>query len=204
MTDTNYETLISNLSLSPRMMPSDTPSPPPSQRPRYVATHRRTVSAPDPHGLPSSASASSSSAHVSSGTPSSSHCSYSHCEERSSEFHRHRSHITPLAPIHSGEQSFRSTSGPITTSTSAPPASTMEGDEDMSQNMEIMARRLEDIRRTLSRQQRRNSGVTVSGLWIAARGVFGYGPEGTAARRESMTLTWKLLFGIGQVRSTRL
>ena len=74
----------------------------------------------------------------------------------------------------------------------------------MSQNMEIIARRLEDIHRTLSRQQRRNNGVTLSGLWIAAQGFFGYGPEGTAARREKMTLTWKLLFGIGQVRSTRL
>jgi hypothetical protein len=200
MTDANRTEAVGIPSGSTIPQISSSASP---QRHRPIAVHRRASSAPDLYGPSSSGSASSSAgAQDSSGSSSYSH---SRLEGRSLEFHRHRPHITPLATIHSGERSRRLTSAPATAITPVPPAlPAPEAEQDIAtQNIELMSRNLEEIRRVLSRRQRRHDGVSLRGLWVAARGLFGYGPEGTAARRESISLTWKLLFGTAQVRFSR-
>ena len=174
-----------------------------TQRHRPTIVLQRSASAPNLRSPPGSASASASSGEVgTSGSSSSSRSSYSHPEWRPHEFHHQpRSHTTPLTPVHDRGRSRRSTFERISVPASAPPpAPGHEIEEEISQNMEVMARRLEEIRRNLSMRRRRTSRVTLSDLWVALRGLFGYGPEGTAARRELVSLAGKLLFGTGQVR----
>lgn len=59
--------------------------------------------------------------------------------------------------------------------------------------------RLEQLRRDVARTRRRNSRPSIRGTWNATRGVFGYGPEGTAARKELVSLIAKMVFGMGQI-----
>lgn len=59
--------------------------------------------------------------------------------------------------------------------------------------------RLERLRRDVARTRRRNSRPSIRGTWNATRGVFGYGPEGSAARKEMVSLIAKMVFGTGQV-----
>lgn len=64
---------------------------------------------------------------------------------------------------------------------------------------EALGHRLDELRRALSRHQRRARGVSLRGCWNAFRGFFGYGPEGTNARKEIVSLIIKLGFGFTQV-----
>lgn len=64
---------------------------------------------------------------------------------------------------------------------------------------EALGHRLDELRRALSRHQRRARGLSLRGCWNAFRGFFGYGPEGTNARKEIVSLIVKLGFGFTQV-----
>ncbi|KAF8491024.1 hypothetical protein JB92DRAFT_3007265 [Gautieria morchelliformis] len=179
-----------------------------TQRSRPTVAPRRTSSAPDlrsPSSFGSVSPGSSARTFTGQGSTESSpysRSSYSHHEFRPHEHHLPLPHITPLTPSHDTVGSRRSTFDPTTTTGTGPgppPANTIE--EEVSVNVEVMARRLEEIRRTLSRRNRRGR-LTLRGSWVVIRGVFGYGPEGTAARRESVSLAGKLAFGTGQIAAT--
>lgn len=175
-------------------------SPPSASRQMPSTTHRRRASSA-PNLRSSSAFASrANSGRL--GLSGSSRYSFSQREGWLSEVNQlEPPHLPPLAPIHERSRSRRSAFEPITPPTPPPPpAPPPNVDDEVSQNMEVMARRLEEIRRALSMRERRHRGPSLHGLWVAARGWFGYGPEGTAARRELVSLTGKLLFGTIQVR----
>jgi hypothetical protein len=185
----------------------DTISAVSSQR-RLTVAPRRTSSAPDLRNPSSFGSVSAgSSARTFSGQGSTesspySRSSYSHHEFRPHERYLPLPHVTPLTPSHDTVRSDRSTFDPTTTTGPAlAPAPANDFQEEVSVNVEVMTRRLEEIRRTLSRRQRRGR-LTLRGSWVVVRGMFGYGPEGTAARRESISLAGKLAFGTGQVGAT--
>ncbi|GJJ06519.1 hypothetical protein Clacol_000711 [Clathrus columnatus] len=64
---------------------------------------------------------------------------------------------------------------------------------------EALSHRIQELRGALSRSQRRARGITFRGCYDAFRGLFGYGPEGTRARKEIVSLVTKLVFGLVQV-----
>lgn len=209
MTDAIEAVNDNTLSLSSIIMSGSLP-PHPAQRQRRATVLRRSSSAPNVRTPINSGSTSAASGEAGTSTltlSSRSRSSYSHPVWRSYDFQPPpRPRVSPWASVydrehdreHDRERSRRATSEPP-----AAPAPTprLDHDEDISQNMEVMTRRLEEIRRNLSMRQRRTNRVTLGHLWVALRGLFGYGPEGTAARRESVSLAGKLLFGAGQACS---
>jgi hypothetical protein len=110
--------------------------------PTIVLCH--STSTPNMRSPPSSGEAGTSP------SSSSSRFSYSHPEWRPHEFpHQPCSHITPLAPVHDHGRSRRSTFEPIAAPAPAPASTTapvpgLEFEEEISENMEVMARRLEE------------------------------------------------------------
>ncbi|KAF8587991.1 hypothetical protein K439DRAFT_716973 [Ramaria rubella] len=191
MTDANV-VMSDALSSSARDMSEDLPSPSPQQC-RLSLGPRRTSSAPNLRSFSNLGSSVSSDEPPSSGSSSSSRTSYSHREWRPHEFRLPR----PAPADNDRAQSPGSPRSPI--EPAVPASSTEATAERITENMELMTRRLEEIRRNLSRRQRRSSRLTWRNAYIAAAGFFGYGPEGTASRKEIVSLTGKLLFGAGQV-----
>ena len=171
-------------------------SPSTSQRRRSSITLRRTSSAPNLHS-PSSCGTTSSDDPRSSPSSSSSRFSDFHHDWRRRSTHESHAHSAlPRTARHGdrvGLDRSATEPSPMVQPSQSPPA-----------NLESATRTLEEVHRVIRELQRRDRRRGVRGLWVAARAFFGYGPEGSTARKDMVSLTGKILFGAGQVRFSQL
>jgi hypothetical protein len=196
MPDANEAMSNPPLRPSARIMPGAF-SPSSSPRRRSSVAPRRTTSAPDLRS-PSSFGTTSASSDEPGSIPSfsSSRSSDLHRERQPHDGHEPHARLAPLPPAHRATRVRPNRSA-------TEPAPVLEPPPQQPPTLESAARTLEEVHRVIRELQRRDRRRGVRGLWVAARAFFGYGPEGSAQRRDMMSLTGKMLFGAGQVRSRR-